>query len=159
MRYATLLVSVVAVASLAGCPQQRSGVLWGGEFDTPEGIVVKYAAHGRTINGYSTGRPVTVVLIRYQRGGADTPKFDWQCTTTAEGDSEFRVGGTLVQDGIGSKGTGLLVNGSDGRLRSIEVPWGTLAELFRRDASPSRAQLLDYWDRVVRPALARSEHQ
>jgi hypothetical protein len=156
MRTATLLACLVIISSLGGCQKQDTSTVWGDESESPEGEVIRYVVHCRELNGQPVGLPATVILLRYQRDGADTPKFAWECIPTDEVERKFRVGDKVVNE---VKGTNLFINASDGSLGEIEVPWQRLNELFQRNARPSRDQLIQFWDSYVQRELRRSEQQ
>jgi hypothetical protein len=143
MRYPMSVIVLVISCCLPGC-QVRTTALWGSETER-DGTVTKYGVHG-----YSSGEPITVVLVHYQRGAANAPAFQWSHSSQPD---VFRVAGKVIPP---AKGITLYVNAADGTARAIKVDESKLTELFRNGADPSWDRLLEFWDKTVQPALAGS---
>src|SRR5947209_7664899 len=134
------LVYLVLALSLIGCqPHDHDAeTLRGEEFEISDGEVIRYVVHDQAPQGRP---PATVILLRYHRGGPDAPKFDWECRKTTEGDEQFRVGKTVVNE---TKGIQFFFNARDGSLQKLELHWYLLEDVFQRDTKPSKEELCKF---------------
>ena len=148
MRWLMLLLGASLPGLVSGCGTEPVyWKIWQDQTRDSSGLVVSYQAHGTAM-----GRPLTVLLLRYRPGGANTPRFRYSWMQR-EGE-----GGRLCLDGeevVPTNRVRLYVNGPDGGLREITAPNARLQSLFRESEPPTGEDLLGFWDEIVRPELEK----